>query len=238
MLSTEVLAGKLGVSDETIRRDIVLLEGQGRLLRVHGGAKSVADPRAVDTVEPFQARQNGAKEVKSRIGGVAAGLLRKGDIVGIDAGTTALQIALALPKDFQGVVATPCLLVAAELAGRPGLDVLVSGGSVRAGDLMCSNAQAVNFFRDLHTDIAFLSSGGVSASEGLTDFYRDEVDIRRAMLNGSKRSFILAGSAKMEKVAPYHVCGLEDVDGLITDAPPPAALVRKLSELGAELLLA
>jgi DeoR/GlpR family transcriptional regulator of sugar metabolism len=102
---------------------------------------------------------------------------------------------------------------------------------------MCSNHQALDFFNDLHTDIAFLSSGGVSATEGLTDFYQEEVLIRRAMLKGSKRSFIVAGSAKMEKVAPYRVCGLEDVAGLITDSQPPLALVRKLSDLDAELLL-
>jgi DeoR family fructose operon transcriptional repressor len=237
VVSTDVLASKLGVSEETIRRDIALLKGKGMLIRVHGGAMRLTEPRVVTSVEPFDARSNGSPEIKSRIGGLAAKLLKNGDIIAIDTGTTALQVALALPAEFTGVVATPSLLVAAALAGRPGIDVLVSGGSVRAGDLTCSNVQAKAFFRDLHTDIVFLSSGGVSATEGLTDFYRDEVPVRQAMLKGSKRSYIVAESAKMEKVAPYHVCDLADVDGLITDAAPPVALEQRLQGLGVELLL-
>lgn len=237
VVPTDVLATKFGVSEETIRRDIAFLKGKGMLIRVHGGARRLAEPRVVTSVEPFDARWNGSPEIKSQIGALAARLLKNGDIIAIDAGTTALQVAIALPANFTGVVATPSLLVAAELAGRPGVEVLVSGGSVRAGDLTCSNARARAFFRDLHTDIVFLSSGGVSATEGLTDFYRDEVPVRQAMLNGSKRSYIVGESAKMEKVAPYHVCDLADVDGLLTDAPPPVALEQRLEDLGVELLL-
>lgn len=237
VVSTELLAAKLEVSDETIRRDIVLLEGEGLLTRVHGGAKSLGTPRFVTRAEPFDARERGGKEVKSRIGALAVNLLKDGDIVGIDAGTTALQVALALPVDFTGVIATPSLRVAAELAGRPGLEVLVSGGSVRGGDLACSNSQAEAFFEDLHTDITFLSSGGVSRAEGLTDFYPQEVPVRRAMLQGAKQSFIVADSAKLGQSAPYHVCDLADVDGLITDASPPLTLAHKLKDLGTELLL-
>ena len=237
VLSTDILARKLLVSEETVRRDIVLLEEEELLVRVHGGAMRLAHVPAVTTEEPFQARQKAGREIKSRIGQLATNLLKNGDIIAIDAGTTALQIAAALPKEFMGVVATPSLLVAAELAGRPGIDVLVSGGSVRGGDLTCSSTQALNFFADLHTDIAFLSSGGVSASAGVTDFYREEVPIRRAMLKGSKRSFVVASSAKMGKVAPYDVCGLEDLEGLITDAAPPLTLALNLRDLGVEVLL-
>ncbi|GAT88409.1 DeoR family transcripitonal regulator [Paenarthrobacter nicotinovorans] len=207
------------------------------LIRVHGGAMHANEHRVVTSVEPFDVRWNGNPEIKSQLGGLAVRLVKKGDIIAIDAGTTALQVALALPADFTGVVATPSLLVAAELAGRPGIDVLVSGGSVRAGDLTCSDPRAKAFFRDLHTDIVFLSSGGVSATKGLTDFYPDEVPVRQAMLKGSKRSYIVAESAKMEKVAPYHVCDLVDVDGLITDAPPPVALEQRLQDLEVELFL-
>jgi DeoR/GlpR family transcriptional regulator of sugar metabolism len=148
----------------------------------------------------------------------------------IDVGTTALEVARALPITFRGTVATCSLLVAAELAGRPTVEVLVSGGRVRAGDLACSNAQALSFFADLRPDVAFLGSGGVDTGTGLTDFHLDEVATRRIILANTARSYVLADSTKFGRVAPHRVCGLEEFDGLITDemtsAPLRAAIER------------
>ncbi|WP_263422360.1 DeoR/GlpR family DNA-binding transcription regulator [Arthrobacter sp. StoSoilB5] len=197
----------------------------------------MADASHVKTEEPFDIRLDEQREAKARIGVAAAGLVKNGDIIAIDVGTTSLQIAKALPKDFRGVVATPCLLVAGELAGRPGLDVLLSGGWVRGGDLACSNSQAVSFFRNLNTDVAFLSSGGVAAKEGLTDFYRDETATRQEMLRNTQRSYIVADSSKLGKVAPYHVCDLSDVTGVITESIPHESLVQELHRHGAQLIL-
>lgn len=237
-LSTDEIAERLAVSGETVRRDVALLERNGQLVRVHGGAMSLADASHVKTEEPFDIRLDEQREAKARIGAAAAALVKNGDIVAIDVGTTSLQIAKALPKDFRGVVATPCLLVAAELAGRPGLDVLLSGGWVRGGDLACSNSQAVEFFRKLNTDVAFLSSGGVTAREGLTDFYRDETATRQEMLRNSSRAYIVADSSKLGKVAPYHVCDITDVTGVITDSAPPDTLIHELDRRGVQLILA
>jgi DeoR family fructose operon transcriptional repressor len=237
VLSTDEIAEQFGVSGETIRRDIAHLEQQGKLVRVHGGAMSVNTPSHVKNEESFEIRSAEMNEAKRLIGNVAAGLIHDGDIVSIDIGTTALQIARSLPAEFRGVVATPSLPVAIELAGRPGIDVLLSGGLVRGGDLACSNNQAVDFYRGIRPDVAFVSSGGVSAADGLTDFHREEVATRQQMIRNSNRSYIIADSRKLGKIAPYRVCDLTDVTGIITDRHPPEPVLEEFRQLAVDLIL-
>jgi DeoR/GlpR family transcriptional regulator of sugar metabolism len=227
VVSTEELARLCEASVETIRRDLVTLERQQRLTRVHGGAAS-----SLSTGEEasYTERSDAGRDSKVAIGAAAAQLVRPGQTVVIDVGTTALEVARALPSTFRGTVATCSLLVAAELASRPAVDVLLSGGRVRAGDLACSNAQAMGFFADLRPDVAFLGSGGVDAGTGLTDFHLDEVATRRVILANSARSYVLADATKLGRVAPHRVCGLGEFDGLITDemssVPLRAAIER------------
>lgn len=235
-VSTEELAALCDASGETIRRDLTYLEGQGQLQKVHGGAARATE--RVGDEAPFAERASGAIEAKQRIGQLAATLVRPGQTLVLDLGTTALQVARALPDDFYGTVATCSLLVAAELAGRPGIEVLVSGGRVRAGDLACSNSVTVAFFADLRADIAFLGSGGVDAAAGLTDFHLDEVATRRVMVSNSGRSYILADASKLTRVAPHRVCGLDAVSGLVTDAVVAPTLKHAIERTGGAVMVA
>jgi DeoR family glycerol-3-phosphate regulon repressor len=156
----------------------------------------------------------------------------------IDIGTTAVEVARAIAADFRGTVVTSSLLVAAELARRPRVEVLVSGGRVRGGDLACSNAHAKALFSDLYADIAFVSSGGVDATAGLTDYHLDEVDIRRTVIANSARSYVLADSSKMDHVAPHRVCGLEAVSGVITETSASPAVTAVIRDAGGVILSA
>jgi DeoR family glycerol-3-phosphate regulon repressor len=230
-ISTDELVQLLGVSAETVRRDLALLEERGALRRVHGGASTVA-PRGEEP--SFTERAGINHRAKTGMAQVAAGLLESGQTVVIDIGTSAVEVARAIPVGWRGTVATPSLLVAVELAGRPGVDVLVSGGRVRSGDLACANAHAKAMFADLYADIAFIGSGAVDAGAGLTDYHLDEVDVRRTIIAHSARAFILADSSKLGQIAPHRVCGLDAVSGLITehsaehlDAPAVIAAVRE-----------
>ncbi|MCW2641940.1 MAG: transcriptional regulator, DeoR family [Dactylosporangium sp.] len=236
VVSTEELAALTGASAETIRRDLMALELQGVLKRVHGGATSALASSSEEA--PFQERSSANYEAKAAIGRAAAELVKPGQTVILDVGTTALEVARALPGTFHGTVATCSLLVAAELAGHSGVEVLVSGGRVRAGDLACSNAQATAFFDDLHADVAFLGSGGVDAVAGLTDFHLDEVATRRVMLANSVRSYVLVDSSKWGRVAPHGVCGLEDITGLVADARPVSSLALAVERAGGVIVTA
>ena len=99
----------------------------------------------------------------------------------------------------------------------------MAGGRVRGGDLAVSNAQTVEFFRDVHADVAFLGSGGVAPEAGLTDFYLDEVVTRRVILANAGAAYVLADASKLGKVAAHRVCGLDEVTAVV-DRPAAAAL--------------
>lgn len=233
-LTTEELVTLLGVSAETVRRDLALLERRGELARVHGGATAAASP--VGEEAPFVERSRTHAGAKTAIGRAAAALVEPRQTVIIDVGTTALEVARALPHDHTGLIATPSLLVAAELSVRPGVEVLVSGGHLRPGDLVCSNAQTVAFFADLRADVAFVGSGGVDVQSGLTDYYLDEVATKRMILANSVRSYVLADASKHGRAAAHRVCGLDGFDGLIADGTPDRELVRALEQAGGSVI--
>lgn len=235
VVATEEFAAALAVSTETVRRDLKLLESARRLVRVHGGAAL----RPVASQEPsFANREKLGAAAKEAIGRRAAGLVESGMTVMFDVGTTALAVARALPLDFTGCVVTCSLLVATQLAGRPGIEVVVSGGRVRGGDLAVSNHLATGFFADVRPDLAFLGSGGVNATAGLTDYYLDEVATRRTVLGNAARSYVLADATKLGVIAPHRVAGLGELSGLITDSAPDEELTEALEREGVELLVA
>jgi DeoR family transcriptional regulator, fructose operon transcriptional repressor len=214
VVSTEFLSAALGVSIETVRRDLIELETQGVLRRVRGGAARTPVTGGEGT---FEHRSTLASEAKTAIGSIAASLIGPRDTVVMDVGTTALAVARALPDSFQGTVATCSMPVAVELAARGGIDVLLSGGRVRSGDLALSNAQAVSFFADIHADVAFVGSGGVDLDAGLTDFYLDEISTRRTIIRNATKSYVLADIDKLGRIAPYRVCSLNDITAVITN---------------------
>lgn len=233
-VSTDELVRRLGVSAETVRRDLAMLEERGALRRVHGGAAPVENRPGHEP--PYSERSMIHHQAKAQMARVAAGLLEDGQTVVIDIGTTAVAVAQAIPRGFTGTVVTPALPVAIELADRPGIEVLLAGGRVRAGDLACSNAFTRSFFADIYADVALLGSGGVHAEAGLTDFHLDEIDVRRVIIANSARSYILADASKIGQVAPYRVCELGAVTGLITDQNTDPAVAAAIEETGGVLL--
>ena len=236
VVTSEGLARTLGVSVETVRRDLIALERGGSLRRVHGGA--MLTDTFTGQEPPFDDRQSLSGEEKQAIGRRAAALVTNGTTLVLDVGTTALEVARALPADFHGTVATCSLLVATELAGRRDVEVLVSGGRLRGGDLALSNATTIAFFADMRADLAFLGSGGLDATAGLTDFHLDEIATRRTIIANSVASYVLADGTKLGRVAPHRVCDLAEVTGLITGGTVPASLRIAFEGGGAEVLAA
>ncbi len=236
IVSTEDLASALAVSTETVRRDLLHLGSAGAVCRVRGGA--AARGAHVSAEAAFDDRSDLAVDAKVAIGGTAAALVSSGQTIAFDVGTTVAQVARSLPDTFTGTVATCSLLVAAELAGRSGIEVLVCGGRVRRGDLAVSGAQAVRFFADLHPDIAFLGCGGVDVEAGLTDFYLDEADTRRVIVANAAKSYVLADASKLARVTPHRVCALDELTGLVTEQQPPAAVRRAARSAGVEIHVA
>ncbi len=217
-VSAEDLALRFGVSVETIRRDLRALRDRGLLERVYGGALSVQS-----TEGSFAARSVRHAERKQAIARLAATLVKPDDTIVIDVGTTALEVARALPRGFHGRVLTNSVPAAMELSGREDIELLLSGGQVRTGDAACFGRRADDFFDEFYADKAFLGSGGVHAQAGLTDYHPHEVATRRVIIEHAGASYVLADASKIGAVAVHRVCPLSRVTAVLTDSPDSAS---------------
>ncbi|MFE5852941.1 DeoR/GlpR family DNA-binding transcription regulator [Streptomyces sp. NPDC056500] len=238
-ISSEDLAEQLHVSVETVRRDLGQMEKRGALRRVRGGAASFAVVQGVSGEEAsFADRSESQTLAKAAIGKAAAKLALPGMTVVIDVGTTAVEIARALPLDFRGTIATPSLLVAQVVSVLPQVSVLLPGGRLRAGDLVCSGPQTVQFFADIYPDLAFLGSGGIDQTAGVTDFHFEEIATKKQILSCSARTYVLADGSKWGRVAGHRVCGFGDLTGVITDTAAEDDITAAVKDTGCEVVVA
>ena len=232
-VSAEHLARRFGVSLETIRRDLRGLRDMGLLERVYGGALSVRSSEG-----SFTARTTLHRERKQAIARLAVTLIAPDATIVIDVGTTALEVARALPASFRGKVLTNSVPAAMELAARDDIELLLAGGQVRPGDAACSGAHAEAFFGSCYADMAFLGSGGVHAGAGLTDYHLAEVSTRRTIIAHAAASYVLADSSKLGTIAVHRVCPLDRVTAVLTDHLAGAEAVDALTGAGCTVLAA
>ncbi len=149
--------------------------------------------------------------------------MRPDDTIVIDIGTTALEVARALPRDFRGRVLTNSVPAAMELSTREEIELQLCGGQVRTGDAACFGRRADDFFEEFYADKAFLGSGGVHAEAGLTDYHLHEVATRRVIIAHAGASYVLADSSKLGAVAVHRVCPLGQITAILTDSEEPQA---------------
>jgi DeoR/GlpR family transcriptional regulator of sugar metabolism len=229
------LSARVGVSEMTIRRDLEGLEHAGALSRVHGGAVP-AQSRSYEP--PFAARAQRATDAKRRIGQAAAELLHEGETAILDAGTTTLELARALRGRRNLRLMALSLHIADVLVDEPGLTVMLPGGIARRGERSLIGSLAERTFADLSFDTLFLTVGGVDLAGGLTEYNLDDAAIKRAAFAGSRRRVAVADASKLGKVAFARICGIEELDVLVTDADAPAGLLEDIRRAGVEIVTA
>lgn len=234
------LATELGVSDMTIRRDLLELERDGRLLRVHGGAVLAETPAssvAMDSEEPrFDARLRRGSEAKSAIAACAAGIIAGYRTCAIDVGTTTFLMAGHLREADHLKVFTNSLRVSAHLdGGAP--EVYVAGGRVRPEEMSVWGPTAVAQFEKLWFDVAVLGTSGMTA-EGFFDYSFEDTDMKRVYLRRSGFKILLCDSAKFQRMSLVQVGTLADINLLVTDAEPPPRIAAALAAARVEVRLA
>jgi DeoR family transcriptional regulator, fructose operon transcriptional repressor len=229
------LADQFGVSIETVRRDLLVLEHKGILERVYGGARGVPVRSFEPPVGERRFRELAAKKAMAA---VVVSMLSPGNTVILDVGTSVAEVARQLPWDFRGRVLTPSLPVAAALDGHEGIEVLVCGGQLRHGDMALSGPQAERFFSDFYVDKAILGSGGIHARAGLTDYYPAEVAVRQTILEHAAETYVLADATKVGHVALCKVCELRDLTAVITDWRVEPESAASLEAAGATVIVA
>jgi len=239
ILSVEEAMALFAASPATIRRDFNDLAAQGLVQRVRGGIKLVR--AGGQPMLPFSLREVRHSREKEALARRAAGLLRPGDVIFIDGGTTTFHLGGCLP-DIPLCLITNSLRLAAALeerrAERARWDICVTGGFIyphSGGLLLGPTAQAS--LAQYHAHWAFLSAGGV-AEGGITNTNELVVDTERIMIGHAEKTVILADHSKIGKYALCHVCPLDRVDFLITDEwPESTELLSKFGAAGVEVLL-
>jgi len=224
----------LGVTDETIRRDLARLADQGVVRRAHGGAVAIRPGDETDT--SFRLREHEREKVA--IGRRAMELVSDGTSIILDSGTTTLCLARALRARQDLVVVTTAVTNALELVGNPRTTVVMTGGVIRPTTFGASGQLAAATLRGLHVDQTFLAIHSVSAEGGLTYPLFEEVDAKRAMIEAASEVILLADHSKFGRQALVRVAPITAVHRIITTPGVDADELAAIRDLGIEVIVA
>ncbi len=234
------LSQALGVSAVTIRSDLDSLEKKLLLRRVRGGAMAVQRARFERPVD-MPIRSFTAE--KERIGAIAAGMVRSGETIILDAGTTTLAMAMALPQELRDlVVITSSLDIAITLHMHPGASVMVTGGKLKESGRNPHSRSLVPPFaglllEQLNADCAYLCCAGIDAVRGFTNAHLEEVEVKRAMIAAARRTVMLGDRGKIGHVAGARIATTREVAALVTDRKAAPTDVSALEQVGTEVIL-
>lgn len=228
------LCADLNVSSVTIRKDLKLLEDKNLLFRTHGGA-TLFNPYTAD--RPVNEKEKIRAEEKNEIGLAAAALVQPDDCIIIASGTTVLSLARSLKPQGNLTVITAALNVAVTLNQHPEIEVLVLGGVLRKSSSSATGIYAERVLEDFSCSKLFLGVDGIDLEFGLSTTNVMEAQLNRKMIAASQKTIVLADSSKFGKRGFGRICGLEDIDQVITDKDISEHMLEMLRGMGIEVTI-
>ncbi len=221
------LCERLGVSAATVRRDLEQLEAQRLLTRTHGGAVA----QMVSYELPLRYKSARRQEEKRRVGIEAARRVHEGAVIGLTGGTTTTEVARAI-ADRKVTVVTNALNIASELAIRPNIKLVVTGGVARSESYELVGPIADEMLAELHLDFAFIGTDGLTAATGLTTHHEIEAHTDRALMQRAGKVVVVADGSKLGRVAFARICGIDEVHELITDTDADRSELAAIRDAG------
>ena len=234
-VSVKKLSERMGVSAITIRQDLRALEKDGQLARTHGGA--IRPPPNVQTLHElaFQVRLQQQRAEKDRIAAAAAGMVKPGASIALDASTTAYALVPHLKHMDNLTVVTNSLPVAQEFFDSPHVQVFMPGGRLRRDSI--SLVGRPELLPDINLNLGFFGAVGIEESGGVTDIDPEEVAIKRAMIECCAETVVIADSTKWTRLAPYTVIPTERIVQIISTEMADKDLVKRFRALGIKVEL-
>jgi DeoR family transcriptional regulator of aga operon len=227
------LAQRFGVSEVTVRSDLHTLESEGRLRRVRGGAVPAGALRNEPTLEQAVYENQAQKAAVARY---AASTVQSGQCIILDVGSTTTAIArqLAARRDLQDVtVVTNGLSLALELEpAADRLSVLVTGGMVRPRQHSLVSPFADLVLGQVSAHTAFIGCNGVDVEGGITNLNFAEAEVKRAMIQSAREVVVVADGSKLGLVEAARVCGISDIDAVVTDTTAAQGITTQLEQAG------
>jgi DeoR/GlpR family transcriptional regulator of sugar metabolism len=217
------LAQELGTSEDTIRRDLRELAQGGKLQRVHGGALP-----ASAAVGDLRIREQVSSQDKIELGRAGASMIRPKQVVILDGGTTALQVARHLAPDLRATIVTHSPTVAVEAANHPYVDIIMLGGRLFRHSMVNVGAALIDAASRLRADLYFMGVTGVHPKEGMTTGDAEEAAVKRALHERAAETIVLASAEKLMAASPFLVTAFREIALLVVSQKAPERIVRIL----------
>ncbi len=229
----KTLAQTLELSEDTIRRDLRELAKEGLLQRVHGGALP-----ASSALGDFTARQNIATDGKLEVAKAAANMIQPGQIVLLDGGTTAVQLARQLPTTLIATVVTHSPSIAVELVRYPNIDVILIGGKLFKHSVVTVGAAALEALSHIRADTFFMGVTGVHPEAGLSTGDLEEAHMKRALSQHAAETVVLASHEKLGVASAYVIMPVAEISGLVVERGTEERLLEPYTRLGVAVIKA
>jgi DeoR/GlpR family transcriptional regulator of sugar metabolism len=219
----------LGVSEDTVRRDLRELAADGLLLRVHGGALP-----ASRAVEDLTSRRTISMPEKTGLARAAVGLIQSGQVVFLDGGTTTLELARRIDRDLRVMIVTHSPMIAAELADHRA-EVQLIGGRLFKHSMVSVGAAAAEAIRSIRADAYFMGVTGIHAEYGLSTGDAEEAVIKRTIAEASAELIVMASTEKIGAASPFLILPTRSVTHLLVPKSASPQSLRPFRKLGLEI---
>lgn len=229
VLSSDLSSG-MNVSEDTIRRDLVELAEQGKVIKVHGGALSKSYHLS------FRSSHIYSQDAKKAIAKKAAPLIQDGMFVLTTGGSTIIELAKALPVELAATFITASIPAAYECLHLPNIELIFIGDKISKNSQLAVGAEAIAKIKQLNADLCFIGTNALDAEHGLTDNDWDVVQVKKAMIESSKKVVSLSIKEKLNTSQRIKVCDLADIDYLVTELEFDDPLLKPYHHAGITIL--
>ena len=225
------LSRQLNVSEDTIRRDLQELSVEGKVMKVRGGALSKSFH-----IYSYKESEIYKYEEKTTIARKAVTLLSDGMLVLISGGTTNLEVARILPPELQLTFYTCSLPTAMQLAEHPNCETIFVGGRISKTAKISTGGEVTNILRGIRPDLCLMGTNSIDSRVGLTDSDWEVVDVKKTMIQVSEKVAVLSISDKLQSSKRIRVCGIDEVNYLVTELSPEDSTLSPYTDAGVKVL--
>jgi DeoR/GlpR family transcriptional regulator of sugar metabolism len=227
---SSTLCSEINVSEDTIRRDLQELADEGKIIKVHGGALSHSFNQVHFTTNGVYSQNQ-----KRTIAQKAIGLIANGMFVLTSGGTTILEMARSLPPQLKATFISGSIPAILEYMHHPNIEVIMIGDRISKNSKITVGSEAIAKIKQVKADICFLGTNAIDIEQGITDNDWEVVQLKKAMIESSKKVVCLTISEKINSVQPIKVCGLNEIDMLITELSPDDPLLKPYINAGVKV---